>query len=311
MTLPKIYKPRQPFPDPVPTIIRFASLNILAGASGVGKTCLMSWILTHFRDGTPLFGHPVAQPTKIAYICADRGWATAVYWLEKAGYPDLPLYSLADDPLFQPYRLRERRMLIAILAECLDRLQLPPGSLVIIDPIALFLGGNPNDYQSVAVACLEIRRLCTSRQLTIWGLAHASKQKADKKDRYDRLQDRILGSSALLGYADTQMYLASPEETGEKYYQFLWHSHTAPGEVFPLGRDAEGMFVPYAESVQSLDEDKILAAISTEEAGSAWGEILIASETSKSTLHRYLQELTKEGRVLKLGHGKYRKAGVN
>ncbi len=133
----------------------------------------------------------------------------------------------------------------------------------------------------------------------------------DAKQQYRRLQDRILGSSAQLGYGDTQMYLASPEETGDPHYTFLVQSHIAKVQSFSLGRDDGGLFVPWAESTQNLEEGKILACIPPTEAGIAFAEIIVAAEASKTTVHRYLQELLKEGHILKAGHGRYRRAPVN
>lgn len=297
--------------DPIPGILTFGSFNLLAGASGVGKTCLLSWMLRKLRDGQDIFNRKVNTPTAIGYIGIDRGVSTARYWFARAGYPEIVMYSLVDDRSFDPRRLRHRLTLTSILGEFLDKLGLPPGSLVVLDPAALLLGGNLMDYQACAIALIEIQRLCLDRQLTMIGTAHASKQKNDTKDQYKRLQDRILGSSAQLGYANTQMYLASPEETGEKFYTFMWHPHTSVAEAFPLGRDQHGMFVPYAESTQNAEEGKILAAISAAEEGTSFAEILLTSEVPKTTVHRYLQELLKDGRVLKVGHGKYRKAPLN
>jgi len=271
----------------------------------------MAWVLKRLKDGLPIFDRTTNAPTKLGYICADRGHLTARYWLDKADYPDIAFYSLADDEAFNTGRLRSKVNLIKILGECLDKLKLPPGSLAVVDPLALFMGGNLNDYMNCAVACLEMRRECSRRQITLIGTAHASKQKSDRKERYQRLQDRILGSSAQLGYGDTQLYLASPEETSERFYTFLWHSHTAPAEVFPLGRNKEGMFVPWAESAQSEVETKILSVITTTEEGTAFADILIASEVPKTTAFRTLQDLVNDGRVLKVGHGRYRRPPLN
>lgn len=298
------------FPDLIPGIITHGSVNILAGASGVGKTCLLSTLLARLAVGKEIFGTPVTAPTAIGYICADRGGATAQYWLSKAGSPPLTFYSLVEDPNFRTVSLRNKFKLVDVLDHMIAGLQLPPGALVVVDPITLFMG-NPNDYQGCAIACIEIRRACINRQLTLIGTAHASKQKSDAKSQYKRLQDRILGSAAQLGYGDTQMYLASPEETGEKFYTFLWHPHTAPAQVFPIGRDQHGMFVDWLEGTQAIQEGKILAAIGESEEGTSFAEILVASEVPKTTVFRYLQELVKEGRVLKVGHGRYRKAPTN
>lgn len=313
MTVPQFPDPTQPtHPDPIPGVLHYGSLNILAGASGVGKTCLLSWLLTRLRDGKPVFTREVPQPVKVGFIAADRGYLTAGYWFSKVGYRTVPFYSLADDKLFNTSRLRSKTLLPTILGECLDKLELPPGGLACIDPLALFMGGSINDYQTCAVACLEIRRQAQKRQLTLIGTAHAAKQKADKKERYIRLQDRILGSSAQLGYADTQMYLASPEETGERFYSFLWHSHTALPEAFPLGRDRDGLFVPWEQSVESQEEQTIYDMIPPDGSSIAFVTLQgLCSEISRATLFRRLNELIEAGRIERCDHGQYKLAPVN
>ncbi len=310
MTVPDLANRCQaPYPDLIPGILTHGTVNILAGASGVGKTCLLAIVLSKLTKGEPVFGIPTTPPPQIAYICADRGGSVAQYWLGKAGSPPLVFYSLVEDFNFVPATLRNKFQLVGILDKLIDALALPPGTLLVVDPLTLFLG-NPNDYQGCAIACIEIRRVCLRRQLTLIGTAHASKQKADSKAQYKRLQDRILGSAAQLGYGDTQMYLASPEETDEKFYTFLWHPHTAPAQVVSLGRNSEGMFVDWLEGTQAQAEGKILAAITDTEEGSAFAEIIIQSEVPKTTVFRYLQDLVKEGRIVKVGHGRYRKAAT-
>lgn len=297
--------------DPIPGIIAFGSLNILAGASGVGKTCLLATLLRSLLRGEDIFGRRVNPPPAIGLICADRNANVARQWLVRAECPpEVKLYALAEDEGFSLLRLRNKVQLVSVLEELVRKLELPPGSLLVVDPITLFLG-NPNDYQGCAVACLEIRRMAKRLKITIIGTAHASKQKADAKSQYKRLQDRILGSAAQLGYGDTQMYLASPEETDEKFYTFLWHPHTEPPEIFSLGRTKNGLFVDYASSTQNEQEQKILTAIATGEEGSSFAEIVIGSEASKATVHRYLQELIQDGHVNKVGHGRYRRVPPN
>lgn len=294
--------------DPIPGIIEYGSLNLFAGASGVGKTCLLSWLLKQIRDGQPVFQTPTQAPTKIGYFCADRSIRTARHWLQKAGYTDLQTYSLAEDPAFVPSRLRNKGLLITVLGECLDKLSLPPGALVVIDPIAIFMGGNLNDYQGCAVACLEIRRLLRDRQLTAIGTAHASKQKADKRERYTRLQDRINGSGAQLGYGDTQMYLAAPEETGQKYYTFRWHPHMSPPADFALGRDGQGLFVPWAESTEAAAENEVLQLVPKDGSPITFAELMQrCPEISRATLHRRLIDLLTDGLIERPADGVYKR----
>lgn len=298
------------FPDPIPSIIGFGTVNILAGAPGVGKTCLLSTILARLRDGKEIFGRPSNAPAAIGFVSADRGASTARHWLDLAGYPDIRFYNFVEDLVFPTMKLRNRVQLVPVLEELVAKLDLPPGAVVVVDPVTLFMG-NTNDYQACAIACIEMRRMCLRRQYTLLGTAHASKQRADAKSQYKRLQDRILGSAAQIGYGDTAMYLAAPEETNEKFHTFLWHPHTAPAQVFPLDRDPHGLFVDWLEGTQAKEEGKILAAITDAEEGTTFAEILIQSEVPKTTVFRYLQELMKEGRILKVEHGRYRKAALN
>ncbi len=300
--------PARSCPDPIDKIILAQSVNLLAGAPGVGKTALIAWLLTRFRDSLPIFGYtPVAIP-KIAFIGADRSWDNSTrFWFEAAAYADIPHYSLQDDRDFNPQQLRSKSQRIAILERCLDAVgDLPVGSLIVIDPLALFLGGNLIDYDSCMVACSQIRRICQDRGITIIGTAHSAKQKADKKERYKRLQDNILGSTALFGYTDTQMYLAAPEETGADHYTFLWAPHHKPPELFPLGRDASGLFVPWADSTAALQESSILKLIPLEAPGIGFGELVVASEgASRATVHRVLTHFLNQGVIEKVAHGRY------
>lgn len=234
----------RPLLDPLPDIFTLGSLNLLAGASGIGKTALMAWMMTRFRDGASLFGHATNPPTAIGYFSADRPWKDTLKWFEKVGYPDVRHYSLVDDHSMSldgpQLRKRER---VKFFQTCADKLDLPPGALLIVDPIALFLGGNLLDYDAVAFACMGIHRYADTRRYCCWGMAHASKQKGDEKARYMRLQDRISGTNALLGFTGTQMYLAPPGETESDFYTFMWNPHNAPAESFELDKDPKtGLF---------------------------------------------------------------------
>jgi hypothetical protein len=310
-------------------------VNLLAGASGVGKTCLVTWLLQRLRENRTaehgVFGHPVTAPPKIVYISADRGWAGALDWFTRAGWPDIPHYAFAEDPSFNLRLLRRKSELINLLATCIDKFgDLPRGSLVCIDTVGIFLGGNLNDYFSVAIALLELRRLCVERGITVIGLCHAGKQKSDPKEQYNRPQDRILGSAALLGYADTQMYLAPPSETGGMYYEFSWNPHLAPEQTFRMTRADNGLFIPYDEAAETvatetrrvvdiqarLDTDPhvplVLGLITDAATGSSTGSILSAAlpTISRATTFRIVNMLAQAGQIESLGRGVWRRVSV-
>lgn len=287
-------------------------MNILAGAPGAGKSAFFAQMAIAFRDGEPFYGkQPIAIPFQ-GIISADRSWAQSTSkWFQALGWGDIPAYSLQDDDQFAPFRLRKKDNRITIFRECLERLEPPWGSLVYVDPIALFLGGNLNDYDACMVACMEIRRLAKKRGVTILGLAHAGKQRNDPNSRYARLQDRILGSAALFGYTDTQLYLAEPSElSGAPYYMFLWHPHHAPAEDFKLTRDAWGFFTPYREVGTLSTRTRVLDAIPLPPASISPRTLSHQLDLSRGHLHRLLEDLLAEREIRLVKRGEYVRASL-
>jgi len=297
-------------PDPLGLVFTHGSLNFIAGAAGTGKTALLADLLNRFRTGEPIFGHTPTRVADIGVIAADRHWKTgAGLWFGRAGFPDVKYYSMLDDPKFDPRSLRKRWERVDRLTEMVDRLHMQPGGIVLVDPGGVFLGGNLNDYDGCAVACMEIRVMLRERDLTMFSTAHTSKMKADKRERYLRPQDAILGSAAQYAYGDTQCYLAAPDELGKPYYAFLWHPHMAPPETFPLERDAQGLFVPYVGADRAACAH--VTALFPDNANDMPLGILVelaeAIPLSRRTVLRALQVLVEEGTIEKVRHGVYRR----
>lgn len=306
-------------PDPIPTIIPGGGVSLIAGASGTGKTAFLAWWTTRFRDGLGIFGHPTHATPCQAILAIDRSWVQSTSkWFEVAGFSDILAYAPSDDPAFNPSDMRRKDRRLGVFKKHLEKLDaihggpLPPGSILYVDPLAPFLGGNLIDYDACSVACLELRTLCRERQITIIGTAHTAKLKADKKDRYQRVQDRILGSTALLGYTDTQMYLASPDETESDYYSFFWNPHHAPSRSFKMTRDPKtGLFIPYEEGPIPEEHQQIVDLLAGAASPVPLKTIEVALSLAPSTAHRYLQALVEDGRVRKAGHGLYTAAPVS
>ena len=217
---------------------------------------------------------------------------------------------MPDDPSFDPRCLRKKLERTALLGEFIDKLTLPRGSLLFVDPIGLFLGGNLLDYDGCAVACHEIRVLLRDRGLTLIATAHSGKLKADGKERYARLQDQILGSTALLGFSDTQMVLASPEETGQQHYTFMWLSHLAPPETFLMARNAEGIFtLADVDGSAPGSTHRVLALFPPDGSETTLRALVMLAQAiplTQKTVQRALADLIAEQRVEKVRHGIYR-----
>lgn len=300
-----------PVADVIPDRLPGGGISILAGAPNIGKTALLSTVLRELRDGRPIFGHQPRRVPAIGMVNADRGWAKgAGHWLTMAGYPEIIHYSLSDDPSFNMKRLRRKFDRTDILASLIDTLQLPPDSLVVVDPISLFLGGNLLDYDACMVACHEIRSYLRARRYTMLATAHSGKMKADKRERYVRTSDQVLGSTAIPGFTDAVLHLASPEELGKNYYRLVWHPHCDKAETYYLERDDRGLFLPYS-GVDDATKARILALFPTDGTTSiGLGGLVEAAESiplSKATVKRVLDALLDLGVVERVERGLYRR----
>lgn len=296
-------------PDPIPGVLIGGTVNLLIGAPGVGKTALLATLAVAFRDQTSIFGRKVGAVTDVAFLGIDRSWwTTASVWFGRAGFPDIRWYSYRDDRGFPIGRMRRKHERTQIFQLGLDRLDLRPGSVVMVDPVTLFFGGNLLDADACAVGCGEIGRICQDRQLTLIGTAHTPKAKNDKKDQYRRLQDRISGSTAQTGYTDTQMVLVSPDEAGMKEYVFQWSPHTSPEEQFALKRDKQGLFYlahqlgdqATADKLKTLPAElttvlELLPPDGTFTSSAAILAQFADKKPARNTLWRWLKALEREG----------------
>lgn len=302
-----------PIADVIPELLPGGGISILAGAPNMGKTALISTIVRDLRDGRPIFGHQPRALPGIGIINADRGWAKgAGLWFTRAGFAEIPYYSLSDDPTFNPKQLRRKFDRTDMLAGMIDRLKLPPESAIIVDPVSLFLGGNLLDYDTCMVACHEIRAYLRERRYTMLATAHSAKLKADKRERYMRMQDQVLGSTAISGFSDSQLYLASPQETGKDYYLLVWHPHGAKEETFCLERDEQGLFVAYT-GVDTATQTRVLGLFPADNAEIGLGALVEYAEAlplSKATVKRALDALADRGVIVRARRGMYQRVTV-
>jgi hypothetical protein len=295
--------------DLIPEYLPGGGISILAGAPNLGKTAFLAGLLRDLQLGRPIFGR---QPRRVpmGFVNADRGWKRgAGMWLKRAGVQPLPIYSLSDDPDHKPKTMRRKFDRVDMLLGFIDRLKLPPDSLIIVDPVSPFLGGNLLDYDTCMVACGELRAYLRDRQYTLLGTAHSGKLKADKRERYVRTSDQILGSTAIAGFTDAVLHLASPEELGKGYYALAWHPHGAKPETYLMDRDEQGLFVPWTGAdVETLA--RVVSLFPDDGTTLAFGQLVERAEAlplSRRTVKNALDKLIEQGRVERVGHGEYRR----
>lgn len=307
------------FLDPIPGIIPFGTVTIFAGAPGVGKTAMLADWIVRWRDGRPIWGHPTNPPTQFCYLAADRQWASHQQWFNRAGYPDIPRYSVADDVRFNLDELLKPYNALDLFRRSLDKANngAPPipGAHVFVDPVSpVFIAGNPNSSRDVARTLLNMSRECQQRQINITCAAHFAKQLADATSRYARPQDRISGSGAFSGFSDTQIYLIDPELPKSPFHVLGWNPRLSMPEEFTCVRDPKtGLFMPFDIVNEDATSSEILDCfelMGPSEIG-AIRERAISKGHSRATVTRALSKLLDERRIVKLGRGRYQRVQVH
>jgi hypothetical protein len=308
------------FPDPIPGIIPFGTVTIFAGAPGVGKTAMLADWIVRWRDGRPIWGHSTNAPTQFCYLAADRQWASHQQWFNRAGYPDIPRYSVADDPFFDLKELLKPYNALDLFRRALDKVNngtYPiPGAHVFVDPVSpVFIAGSPNNSRDVARTLLGMSRECQQREINLTCAAHFGKQLADANSRYARPQDRIAGSTAFSGFSDTQIYLIDPELPDHPFHVLGWNPRLAQPEEFTCTRDYKtGLFIPYDFIKDDETASQILDCF--EATGTTSLAVVVERAQLQHGHHRMvvrraLDRLLTQGRICKLGRGKFQRVRIH
>lgn len=281
-------------------------VSILAGASGAGKSTLALQAVRDMLLGQSVmgvFGLQGPPPGRVGYVVADR---TAKDLMMTAQALDVPmrqvfLRSLVDDPSIDIGKFEVQPL--AILFELLASMPVDI-RFVVVDPLIVFTGVDTNKYHLNAAKLIRINRFAMDHQLTVLGTHHATK--ARKDITFKREQDRISGSSALLGYTSTQLFLSTPEENDTEFFQWTVVSHHAAPRTILLSRGDRGFVLEDDDTPSVPLESRIMGVLAV---GPCKVQDLMASlGASKSTLHRFLHEMQQTGVVVRGEWGVYRLA---
>jgi len=213
-------------------------ISILAGASGAGKTTLLLQSLAAWARGEVFLPELTWDASRVLYVASDRTVEEAKIIAERVGLPSdqdkITFYGLVDDPKLPSGLLNSPRALLQYITT--DKTY----DLMILDPIGIFMDGSINNYKNVAMSLYFLNQFAKQHNITILAMHHTSKARTDFT--FQRPQDRISGSGALLGYSATQMVLISPEELKGDFFEFHVISHTRPAMMVFMIRGQDGKF---------------------------------------------------------------------
>lgn len=290
--------------------------SILAGASGVGKTTLLMQVLRCLQRNEPVFGHQPQQDIAIGYIAADRTWQAYARLAEQVGVDlaKIKIRALVDDDDIDCTHFERDPQ--SIMYSLLKEFVKSGVRLAVVDPLVVFLGCDTRLYHVNAARLIRLNKFCRQNNITVLGTHHATKARTDFT--FKRAQDRISGTSALLGFTSTQLFMAAPDECGGEFTE--WHivSHHAPGTVLYLKRNDHGLF----EAVDPNDAVKVAEALTPMQTEIAKGilhhltpdgtpvsrkELVDALKyhSSPRAVDEQLQRLRKSGAILGFAGGFY------
>ena len=289
------------------------SMALLAGQSCAGKTALLASLVRHAVRREPIFGRVPDAYTAIGYMSFGRPWESdAGYWL---GLNDvqIPHYSVVEhgDSLVEPSW--KRQDWVRTLFNIADKhLSLPPGSLLNVDQVTLFLG-DVNKYRQCAPALVRMHQELAARGWALVGTTAAGKVRRDPQQRYLTMLDSIMGSSAgLYGGADIGMYLAPPVESDARQdrYTLAFRPHRGDTETFEVGRNDDGVFA--LEDLRLKDALKLFQfvpedgrSITRKELIRKWKETYPADTYVSRTMDRWIGKLERRHYVRRVDWGRF------
>lgn len=291
--------------DIVPYIIPASDLHLFSGSPGAGKTRFMAQFLTAMNTGQRFFGWDIRKPKFIGTIMSDRSFKDHQLWFNKAGFPDIHRYSYVDDYTTTGMELLDQGNKIALLEKCILKLvnPIPYDSVIFIDPISVFFGGDLNDYMRVHAHAVGIAKLALTHGITFIASTHSPKQKSDPKQQFTNWTSRALGSVGNIGFTGTQFNISKVELPGDIFHAFFHMSHQAPEGMVKLSTDPNtGLFIPYDGDHKTLDLSleclKVLSNI-PDKLSITGMELVESLKITKATIYKHLRRLLEKELIVK------------
>jgi len=186
-------------------ILPTGEVHLLGGSSGSGKTTFTFQVfLNEWQQGNPVFDH-ASHPVPYSYVSIDRSRSSVTRTLQRLGLQGQITRLICQEELPE---------------DCLTVVQVvkqvlalhPDSQLIVIEGFQLLAGEAGSKYTAVARTLKSAARLCSKHGLTIVGICHSPKMKADESFKHPR--EMLLGSVSWGAYSDTVITLNLDEMTG-------------------------------------------------------------------------------------------------
>jgi len=200
------------------------SINLLGGNTHSGKSTLLYDLVRSLRYSVPFFGRDTRAPKEIAVLLADRPAEDNPMWVRalNEGLIDNFLSAIEDRDYIETIEITSKTGKgmegWEKFKKLVDKMECPEESVLIVDVFTSKFLGNLMSIVEVGENMDSINAYCHKRKITVIGTGYGVKPTQDKKQRYTRYIDRMIGASSLRGGASSVMYLATVEEAyGDGY----------------------------------------------------------------------------------------------
>ena len=278
-------------------------VGIIGGHPKVGKSWLGLDLAVSVASGTPCFGHyavedpgpvlvylaedaPAAVRARVEGLCKHRGLALDALPVTLVDAPVLRLDTPAD----------QRRLRAAI-----ERLR---PRLLVLDPLVRLHGGNENSAQTIAALLGFLRELQRTYGVAIVLAHHLSKRASSHPGQ------ALRGSGDLHAWGDTNLYLdrqdglvvVTPEHrsepAGDPFYLRLVATDGG-AETHLEVVDAATVEATAAPSRAASVADRVVAALAAAEGPMMRDALREHLHVKNETLVRALDELQRDGQIVK------------
>ena len=279
-------------------------MHLIAAPVGMGKTTIIGQLIRAIETSGLWFGEKAQPVTGVLFISADRDREETQETLERMGMPELKIKCVFTcDYQVVPY------------LETLIENESQPGWLVVVEPFMVFLRdgqnrmGNINDYNQVFSFANRVKRVVRRCKVTLLASGHSAKAK--KGEGYNLVRERTLGSTAWAGAFSTIIYIdpTEPEDALSPQRTItIFPRNKAGVQIECIQEPDHGLIIPVEMNITKSPLDRALEDLTdptfTFSDACKWAQ---AAGLTLKTAQRWLKQLERDGRLIKVERGLYKR----